>query len=75
MTISARMETGIAMASAIAGPLPEMMAKAVPKTPPVITSGGIAAPTLYISHKDKFERGPNDSTLDYITKHQANKGA
>ena len=42
---------GTARASAMAGPLPDMIAKAVPNTPPVITSGGIAAPTLIFPMK------------------------
>ena len=36
---------GIAMAIAAPTPFPKVIAKAVPKTPPTITSGGKYAPT------------------------------
>ena len=39
---------GTAKASAITGPLCDRMANAVPSTPPVIISGGIAAPTFIL---------------------------
>src|SRR5665213_161734 len=42
---------GIASPNAMAPPLPERIANVVPSTPPVITSGGMAAPTLIFPMK------------------------
>ena len=74
-TISASMEIGTANPNAMEVPLPDILAKAVPKTPPVITSGGMAAPNFYVSHKYQLQGGANNDSLFDIAQHQTNKRA